>query len=54
MFYSRNTNNKINLLHEIALRLVYNDYLLPFEKLLEKDSSFTVHDYNIQKLCTEL
>ena len=26
MFYSRNTNNKINLLHERTLRLVYIDY----------------------------
>ena len=26
MFYSRNTDNKINLLHERALRLVYDDY----------------------------
>ena len=54
MFYSRNTNNKINQLHERALRLVYDDYELPFEKLLEKDGSFTVHHYNIQTLCIEL
>ena len=43
MFYSRNTNNKINLLHERAPRLAYNDYELSFEKPLEKDASFTVH-----------
>ena len=53
MFYSRNTINKINLLHERAFRLVYNDYDLPFEKLLEKDGQFTVHHYNIQRLCIE-
>ena len=37
MFYSRNTNDKINLLHERALSLVHNDYEVLFEKLLEKD-----------------
>ena len=54
MFYSRNTNNKINQLHERALRLVNDDYELSFERLLEKDGSFTVHHYNIQTLCIEL
>ena len=47
MFYNRTTNNKINKLHERALRLVYDDYLSAFEELLEKDNSFTVHHYNI-------
>ena len=54
MFYSRQTNNKINHLHERALRLVYNDYYSTFEELLEKDGSFTIHYYNIQTLCIEL
>ena len=54
MFYSRHTNNKINHLHERTLRLVYNDYELTFNELLEKDGSFTVHHYNIQTLCIEL
>ena len=54
MFWSRHTNNKINCLHERALRLVYNDYKLTFNELLEKDGSFTVHHYNIQTLCIEL
>ena len=40
MFYNRTTNNKINKLHERALRLVYDDYLSAFEELLEKDNSF--------------
>ena len=54
MFYNRTTNNKINKLHERALRLVYDDYLSAFEELLEKDNSFTVHHYNIQTLRIEL
>ena len=40
MFYNRTTNNKINKLHERALRLVYDDYLSAFEELLEKNNSF--------------
>ena len=47
MFYSRNTNVKINKLHKRASRLVYDE-------LLEKDNSLTLHHYNIQTLCIEL
>ena len=54
MFYSRKTNNRINKLHERALRLVYSDYESTFEDLLTKDGSFTVHHYNIQTLAIEL
>ena len=53
MFYSRKTNNRINKLHERALRLVYIDYESTFEDLLTKGGSFTVHDYNIQTLAIE-
>ena len=54
MFYCRKTNNRINKLHETALRLVYSDYESTFEDLLKKDGSFTVHHYNIQILAVEL
>ena len=54
MFYSKTTNNKINKLHERALRLVYDDYVSTFEELLEKGNSFNIHRYNIQTLCIEL
>ena len=49
--YSRNTNNKTNLLNERALRLVYSDYELPFEKLLAKVGSFTVRLLIILRHC---
>ena len=39
MFYSRSTYRRINHLHEKALRLIYDDYQLTFEELLEKDGS---------------
>ena len=54
MFYSKTANNKINKLHERALRLVCDDYVSTFKELLEKDNSFNIHRYNIQTLCIEL
>ena len=54
MFHSRTLNNRINRLHERALRLVYKDSQLSFEELLEQDNSFTIHHRNLQKLATEI
>ena len=54
MFHSKELNNRINRLHERALRLVYKDPLLTFEELLQKDNSFTIHHRNLQKLATEM
>ena len=54
MFHSRTINNRINALHEKALRLVYNDSTLSFENLLSLDDSFTIHHRNLQKLATEM
>ena len=54
MFYSRSANNRTNHLQESALREKYDDCDLNFDKLLEKDGSFTIHQYNIQTLCNEL
>ena len=47
MFHSRTINNKINRLHERALRIVYSDFKLSFEGLLMKDNSFSIHEKNI-------
>ena len=38
MMYSRKPNNKINPLHEICLRVTYNDGPSSFEELLERDT----------------
>ena len=54
MFHSRKSNNKINLLHERALRIIYNDQISPFQELLVKDNSFTVHHFKIQSLAIEM
>ena len=39
MFHSQNLNNKINGIHERALRISYNDKSSSFQKLLEKDDN---------------
>ena len=54
MFHSRTLNNRINRLHEKALRLVYKDSSLSFENLLILDKSFTIHHRNLQKLAIEI
>ena len=54
MFHSRILNNRINKLHERTLRLVYNDQGSSFERLLQHDNSFSIHDRNLQKLATEM
>ena len=47
-------NNKINKLHEKALRFVYNYKQLTFEEGLNKDMSVTIPQRNLQVLATEL
>ena len=54
MFHSRNLNNRINRIHERALRITYRDSASSFEDLLKKDGSFTIHQRNIQALAIEL
>ena len=54
MCHSRTLNNKINRLHERALRLVYDDRQSTFEELLNIDKSVTIHHRNLQVLATEL
>ena len=43
MFHNRTLNNKINKLHERALRIVYKNDSLTFQELLDKDDSITIH-----------
>ena len=50
MIHSRHINERINNIHERALRVVYKDDNLTFEQLLDKDNSFSIHDKNLQKL----
>ena len=54
MFCSRGLNNKINSLHERALRITYGVRSSSFEDLLKKGNSVSIHHWNIQALATEL
>ena len=54
MFHSRALNNKINSIHERALRITYNDRTSTFEELLNKSNSVSIHHRNLQVLVTEL
>ena len=54
MFHNRTLNNKINIVQERALRLVYNNSTSTFADLLSLDNSFSVHHRNLQKLVIEM
>ena len=54
MFHSRGSNERINKIHERALRSVYNDSNSTFNELLIKDNSVTIHHRNLQVLATEI
>ena len=54
MFHSKKINNRINSIHELALRVVYRDYNAAFSELLSKDKSVTIQQRNLQLLATEI
>ena len=54
MFHSRGLNSKINLIHERALRITYNDKSSTFQELLDKDNSVLIHHRNMRVLATEI
>ena len=54
MFCSGSMNNKINRIHERALRIVYRDYESSFDELLEQDKSLRFHHRNIHQVAIEM
>ena len=54
MLHSKKCNNRVDKIHERALRIVYQDYASSFTELLEKDNSTTINNKNIQLLAAEL
>ena len=55
MFHSRTLNNRINKIHEQALRLAYkNETFSSFDDLLERDKSVSIYQKNLQILATEI
>ena len=43
MFNSRYLNNALNSIHERLLRLIYNDYQLPFDRILDDTKQKNIH-----------
>ena len=54
MFHFRKINNRINRLHERALRMTYDDYASDFDSLLALDRTVIIHQKNLQVLATLL
>ena len=54
MIHNRSLNNKINHIHERALRIVYDDCSSSFEDFLNKDKSVTIQQRNLQQLAIEI
>ena len=54
MFHGQRTKNKINRLHERALKVCYYDDIPTFDRLLVMDKSFCDHRQSIQRLLVEI
>ena len=54
MFCSRSSMNKINKIHERAMRLVLNDYFSDFQHLLNLSNDISIHQRCINFLMTEV
>ena len=51
MFHSRKLNHRLNKIHELPLRIIYNDH---FHIYNGRDSFFMIHERNLQKLAIEM
>ena len=54
MFHNRKSYNKINKIHERALRTIHKDSTSNFESLLIKSNSVSIHQSNFQLLLIKL
>ena len=52
MLHSRRLINKINSIHERALRITYPDNRSAFKELVNKNNSVSIHHENLQVLAT--
>ena len=48
LYHSRSLNNRINRIHEHALRIVFSDYISSFDELINKSGSVRIHHRNLQ------
>ena len=47
-------SEKMNKLHEQALRIAYDDYCSSFEELLDKGGAVTLHQRNLRAFAIEM
>ena len=54
MLFSRRLNNRINHIHERALRLMFKNYTSSLAELLPEGRSFRIHQRGLQKLAIKI
>ena len=54
MFTSRYLTNSLKSIYERALRLIYNNYGLPFDRILEDNKQKSIHQKNTESLAIEI
>ena len=54
MFHGRKLNNRINIIHECSLRIVYRDYEPTFQQLLKQNQFVSIRQRNLQILATKI
>ena len=54
IFHCRGTNNKINMLHERCLRIIYSDTKSTFIELSKNNNSVSIHKRNLRFLAIEI
>ena len=54
MFCNGTLDNKVNRIHEQALRITYKDMRSDFDIMLLRDNAVTIHTRNLQMLMTEI
>ena len=54
MFTSQYLSNVLKSIHERPLRLIYNDYELPFDRILGDIKQKSIHQKNIESLAIEI
>ena len=54
MYLGKNSNNRIDRVQKRALRILHNDFNMPFEVLLSRTDERKVHIKNLQKLMLQI
>ena len=54
MFSSKQSNSKLEKIHECALRIISRNYMSDYSSLLEQSNVCTFHVRNLQALMTEI